>query len=122
MNYIIAMDLKEEVELVEKELVDLIVENLKANKIEVDVARQQARDFLEILPVKDRKDLLTKLKLLSEKYIEAKEVYAEEIGKVSEGIREQTLNKMRDFIRVGNIDAAISTAKSMPKVMEGGQI
>ena len=111
------MDLQEEVKAVEKELLDLIIAHLKANKIEVEKARQLARDFLAVLPVKDQKDLLEKLRSLGEQYEEAKEIYAEELAKVSEGIREQTLNQMRDFIKQGNIDSAIATAKNMPQAM-----
>lgn len=123
MNYIYTyMDLTEEVKLVEKELVELIVEHLKANKIAAETARQQARDFLALLPVQDQKDLLAKLKTLGEKYEEAKEVYAAEIGKVSEAVRQQALDQMRSFIQQGNLDAAIAAAKAVypPKQQEGG--
>lgn len=111
------MDLVEEVKIIEKELLDLIIEHLKANKIEVEKARQLARDFLSVLPVKDQKDMLTKLKNLGDQYEEAKEVYAEELSKISDQIREQTLTQMRDYIKQGNIDSAIATAKNMPQPM-----
>lgn len=111
------MDLVEEVKMVEKELLDLIVQHLKANKIEVEKAKQLAKDFLAVLPVKDQKDLLMKLKELGEKYEEVKEVYAEELAKVSDQIREQTLMQMRDYIHQGNIDSAISVAKNMPRAI-----
>lgn len=111
------MDLQEEVKQIEKELLELIIAHLKANKIEVEKARQLARDFLAVLPVKDQKDLLGKLKILGETYEEAKEVYSEELGKINDQIREQTLNQMRDFIKQGNIDSAIASAKNMPQAM-----
>lgn len=107
------MDLAEEVKQIERELVERIVEHLKANKIAADVARQQARDFLSLLPVKDQRDLLHKLKNLGDTYEEAKEVYAEELGKVNEVVRLQVLDQMRGYIRAGNIDAAIASAKSI---------
>lgn len=112
------MDLATELKNVEKELVELIVEHLKANKIAVDVARQQARDFLALLPVEGQRDLLNKLKNLGEKYEEAKEVYAEELGRVNEVVRQQVLEQMRTSIKEGNIDGAIAAAKSIypPKV------
>lgn len=115
------MDLLTEVKQIEKELVELIIEHLKANKLDVEKARQQARDFLAVLPVKDQKDLLDKLKGLSEKYEEAQEIYAEEIGKIEETKRQQTLNQMRDFIQQGNIDNAIAVAKTAyPDSEKGG--
>lgn len=113
MNYSNRMDLTEEVKTVEKELVDLIIAHLKSNSIAVEAARQQARDFLALLPVKDQKDLLDKLKGLGDKYVEAKTVYAEELGKVNEVERQQTLETMRSHISSGNIDAAIAAAKAM---------
>lgn len=107
------MDLVAEVKQVEKELVELIIAHLKANKLDVETARKQARDFLSLLPVKDQKDLLDKLKGLSEKYYEAKEIYAEEIGKFEETRRQQALSQMRDYIQVGNLDSAIAAAKAL---------
>lgn len=111
------MDLVEEIKIIEKELLERIIAHLKANKIDVEKARQLAKDFLAVLPVKDQKDLLEKLRGLGEQYEEAKEVYAEELAKVSDAIREQTLNQMRDFIKQGNIDGAIATAKNMPQAI-----
>lgn len=105
------MDVGEEVKRIEKELVELIIAHLKSNQIAVETARQQAKDFLSLLPVADQRDLLNKLKNLSEKYMEAKQVYAEELGKVNETVRQQTLDQMRIYIQQGNIDAAIAAAK-----------
>lgn len=107
------MDMQHEVKLVEKELVDLIIQHLKSNRIAVETARQQAKDFLALLPIQDQRDLLNKLKNLGEKYEEAKEVYAEELGKANEVVRQQTLSQMRSYIQTGNIDAAIAAAKAM---------
>ncbi|HSD98929.1 MAG TPA: hypothetical protein VLB73_04525 [Patescibacteria group bacterium] len=117
------MDINQEVKAIEKELVELIIAHLKANQINVETARQQAKDFLAALPVTDQKDLLNKLKNLGDKYIEAKEVYAEELGKVNEGERQRVLEQMRAFIQQGNIDAAIAAAKTMhPAKEEGGAL
>lgn len=120
MNYSMSMDLAGEVKAIEKELVELIIEHLKKNQIAVETARQQARDFLALLPISDQKDLLNKLKGLSEKYMEAKEVYAEELGKVNEAQRLATLDQMRSFIQQGNLDSAIAAAKAMyPEKQKG---
>ncbi len=107
------MNLVEEIEKVKKELLELIVEHLKQNKINAPEAQQLARDFLAALPIKDQADLLTKLKGLGEKYKEANEVYLEELEKVTDEKRDQTLNSMRDFIKQGQIEQAISTAKTL---------
>ena len=107
------MDLQDELKRIEKELLDLIVAHLKDNKLQADVAQQLAKDFLAALPVKDQKDLLEKLKALGTKYPEAQEVYLEEASKVSEQERDRVLTQMRDAIKQGNIDHAITMAKTV---------
>lgn len=107
------MDITQEVEEVKKELLELIIEHLKQNKIQADQAQQLARDFLAILPIRDQADLLGKLKNLGEKYKEANEVYLDELSKASDEKRDQALSMMRDYIKQGNIDQAIQTAKTL---------
>ncbi len=107
------MDIAQEVEEVKKELLELIIEHLKQNKIQAPQAQQLARDFLSVLPVKDQADLLAKLKNLGEKYKEAEEVYLGELEKASDNQRDQALNSMRDYVKQGNIDKAIEIAKSL---------
>ncbi len=105
------MDIQQEVQAVEKELVEMIILHLKENKLDVAKARQLAKDFLSILPVEDQKDLLNKLKQLGENYEEAKQIYADELAKVNDTAREQVLMEMRNFIHQGNLDGAIGVAK-----------
>lgn len=107
------VDIVAEVEEVKKELLELIIEHLKQNKIQATEAQQLARDFLAVLPIKDQADLLSKLKNLGEKYKEANEVYLDELSKASEEKRDQALSLMRDYIKQGNIDQAIQTAKTL---------
>ncbi len=115
------MNIQEEVKQVEQQLVDLIVKHLEANKIEVERARKLAADFLEVLPINDKKDLLAKLQNLSETYEEAKEVYVSELAKINEENRQIALSQMRDHIKVGNIEQAISVAKQMTQSYEEAQ-
>lgn len=107
------MDIAQKVETVEKELLEIIADHLIQNKIDVATARKMAQDFLSILPVSDQEDLLNKLKSLGEKYEEAQEVYVEELGKMTEETRNAALNKMRDAIKSGNIDNAITVAHNL---------
>src|SRR3990167_6898333 len=107
------MDLKDEVEEVRKELADLITKHLRENKIDVQKARQEAGDFLAILPIKDQLDLLTKLKNLGKKYNEAEKVYLTELEKFEDMKRDQILSQIRDFIKQGNIESAIAMAKTL---------
>ena len=107
------MDIQEEVKNVEQQLVNLIVKHLEANKIEVDEAQKLAADFLGVLPVTDQKDLLAKLRGLSQNYEEAKEVYVSELSRINEQNRHIALLEMRNHIKLGNIEQAITVAKTM---------
>lgn len=106
------MNVQAEVEAIKEELVAIIVKHLKENKIELANARKLAADFLSLLPVRDQQDLLLKLKNLSEDYAEAREIYVRELGKINEEKRHQALSQMHDLIKAGNIEDAISVAKS----------
>lgn len=107
------VDIQQEVESIKKELVDLIIALLKANKIEAQQAQKMAADFLAILPVKDQKDLLTKLKTLGDSYQEMRNFYVRELAKFNEEEREYALLQMRNAIAEGKIDHAISVAKKL---------
>lgn len=106
------MDLQEEVKKIEEELLALITKHLEENKIEVDKAQQLARDFLAILPVTDRAELLQKLKDLSGQYDEVKTLYIQEMSKVDEMKKDEVLNHMRTAIQGGQIEQAIDIAKA----------
>lgn len=107
------MDISQEVTLVEKELLELILLHLENNKIDADKAQSLAKDFLAILPIADQNELLEKLKNLGDTYIEAKEIYVDELSKISNVQRDQVLIQMRDAIQKGNIEHAITAAKSL---------
>ena len=110
------MDLPEEVEKVEQELLDLILDHLKKNKIQTEQAQQQARDFLSALPIKDQLDLLAKLKNLGNKYAESEVVYLHELEKAEAEKRDLALSQMRNQIQIGNIESAISIAKTLTEI------
>lgn len=102
----------QEVTVVEKELLELIIRHLRENKIELSQAEKLAADFLSELPFADKKDLLTKLKTLGAAYEEAQEVYVQEFAKESEKDRDIKLTEMRDAIARGNIEQALTVAKT----------
>lgn len=109
------MDVAQEVEVVKKELLEIIINHLKENKIKTVDAQQLARDFLSVLPIKDQADLLAKLKTLGDNYPEAGQIYVGELEKSEEEKRSQTLTQIRNHIKLGNIDQAIASAKSIDK-------
>lgn len=111
------MDITQEVELVKKELTDLIIVHLRENKIEVEKARALASDFLDVLPIQNHADLLSKLKELGEKYQEAKAVYVEKLAVDINAQTQTALAGMRDAIQKGDMEQAIMAAKT---VSQGG--
>lgn len=110
--------LSEEVTKLKEELVAIITEHLQNNRIDSQKAQKLANDFLALLPIKNWGDLLAKLKQLSSVHEEAKELYVEELGKAEHRESEQKLNAMRDHIKTGDIEGAISVAKAMPQTTQ----
>lgn len=106
-------DIQKEVELVKRELVELIIEHLKDNKIDVDTSRKLASDFLAVLPISTWVDLLTKLKQLGQKYPEARELYYEELEKEEERKKHIALDQIRDHIQQGQIEEATNVARTL---------
>jgi hypothetical protein len=104
---------QQELDAVEKELLELIVRHLEDNKMDVPTAQKLAKDFLAVLPVENRADLLEKLKALGENYDEAKQVYFQEISKDNEVKEQVALQNMSHAIRQGNIDHALTIAKDL---------
>lgn len=113
------MDVAQEVEKVKQELLDLILDHLRKNKIQTEQAQQQARDFLSTLPIKDQADLLAKLKNLGDKYAESESVYLHELEKSEAEKRDHALSLMRDHIQKGDINGAISVAKTLTSSPQG---
>jgi len=107
------MDIQQEVETIKKELVELIVKHLGEHKIEIQTAQKMAADFLAVLPIRDQRDLLTKLKQLGDNYLTIRELYLKELTKINELEREEALIQMRNAITQGNIEHAIAVAKAM---------
>lgn len=107
------MDIQSEVQNVKRELVEIIVKNLRNNKIPLNRARSLSQDFLNLLPISDQQDLLVKLKSLSKNYPETTGIYLEELNKAIDTKTDQALSQMRDHIQRGNIDLAISTARDL---------
>lgn len=107
------MDMQVKIEEVERELLELIIKHLEENKIDVLTAQKLAKDFLAVLPIYNQQDLLSKLKELGDNYQEAKEVYVQEFSKDITQKEQHALSRMRDAIKQGKIEHAISIAKDL---------
>jgi beta-xylosidase len=84
---------------------------MRQRKISKEQAQQLAKDFLALLPVQDKKDLLDKLYQLGQNNPEAKEVYIKYAAPYFEEERLKKLQLMTQHIKLGNIEEAIQVAK-----------
>src|SRR3989344_6531744 len=96
---------------VEKDLLLEIVKNLDQNKITPDQAQLQAKEFLALLPIQDKKDLLDKLYKLSQTNLETKGVYLNYARSYDEEERHKKLELMSQHIKKGEIEHALTVAK-----------
>jgi hypothetical protein len=106
-----SQDLSDFVKKVEKELLFHMYQNINFNKITPEQAGKLAKEFLFLLPAKDKQDLLLKLNVLGKTYPEAQQTYTDELVSSEEQKRQEKLAVMRDHIKSGNIEAAIVVAK-----------
>lgn len=106
------MDIQQKQQAIEAELLAMIIQHLKNNQMDVVTASELAKDFLNLLPIQNREDLLSKLKSLGDKYAEAKQIYTTELSVNVEEKERNALRQMSDSIKKGNIEHAISLAKS----------
>lgn len=96
---------------VEKKLLDHILAGLKNNSFTAEQSELLAKQFLAVLPPKDKEDLLEKLSQLAKEYRPAQETYTEIYAQEEEQHRQAKLNAMRDHIKNGKIEEAIAVAK-----------
>lgn len=96
---------------VEKELMLAIIANMKADRLSEVQARQLAREFLTLLPMQDKHDLMDKLYKFSKTHVEAKGVYLKYAKPFEEEDRLKKLELMSQHIQDGNIEHAITVAK-----------
>jgi len=96
---------------VEKELLEVIIQNLKKHSLHVPEAKQLAREFLSLLPLQDKKDLLDKLYNFSQKHGETKGVYLKYAKPMEEEERQKKLELISQHIQNGQIENALRVAK-----------
>ena len=106
-------DLKKFLENVERDLLLDIILNMRNRKITVGDAEKLARDFLAVLPIRDRQDLLGKLKSLSGKYSEARDVYLKYAAEEHETEKNQAVDTIANHIKNGEIEKALEVAKGV---------
>ena len=96
---------------IENELLDIITQNLDQEKITVDEAQIIAKEFLALLPLEDKKDLLDKLYKFGLAHNETKSLYIKFAKPVEEEERQRKLTLMSQHIKNGQIEHALAVAK-----------
>lgn len=99
------------VDSVEKELVTEILDNVEQNRMTTEEAQTVAQEFLSLLPMQDKHDLLEKLRQFSKHHTEGKSLYIKYGGPIEEAERQQKLTLMSQHIQNGQIEHAINVAK-----------
>lgn len=103
--------MQELVDKIERDLLAHIYTNLKENKLSGVAAQELAKEFLAMLPFKDKKDLVDKLSALGQKYPEARQTYVNLGIPIEEQQRQERLDQMRAHIQSGEIEKALEVAK-----------
>jgi hypothetical protein len=98
-------------EEIEKELLDIITDNLDQNKITPEEAQAVSKEFLSFLPLQDKKDLLDKLYKLGQNHAETKSMYLKFAKPIEEEERQKKLSLMSEHIKNGKIEHALAIAK-----------
>jgi hypothetical protein len=96
---------------IEKELLDEIINNLDNAKITVEEAKAVAKEFLSLLPLQDKKDLLDKLYKLTKDHSETADLYIKYAKPIEEDERLKKLSVMSEHIKNGQIEHALTVAK-----------
>jgi len=106
---------------IEKDLLNLIIDNLDQAKITVEEAQSVAKEFITLLPLQDQKDLLEKLNKLGQDHSETKIMYLKYAKPIEEDERQKKLALMSEHIKNGEIEHALAVAKgetNTPQISE----
>lgn len=104
-------DVQKLVRSVEKDLLYEIVMNLRQQLVSKAEVQRLAKDFLAMLPIKDEKDMIEKLKILGRKYPEVRNLYVKYGIQYHEKSKAEVLELMEKYIGDGQIEQAIEVAK-----------
>ena len=96
---------------VENDLLNIIINNLKQNSIDTDGARKMAREFLSLLPMQDKHDLLKKLHKLSVDHKQTQGLYLKYAQPYEEEERQKKLALISEHLKNGQIEHALTIAK-----------
>jgi hypothetical protein len=98
-------------ERVERDLLEEIAMSLENDTLTPEVAQQMAKEFLSLLPIHDKIELLQHMKELSGKYEEIRHLYIKFGHEYNEENKSERLSRIAEHIRSNDLDSAIHVAK-----------
>lgn len=96
---------------VQRDLLFELIMSMRHKLITVGGARRLAKDFLALLPLQTKEEVIEKMKNLSEKYPEARAVYLKYAVPHQNQVEKELLDQISEHIQSGNIDQALNVAK-----------
>ena len=96
---------------IENELLQIIIDNLDQEKMTVEEAQKIAQEFLALLPLQDKQDLLNKLYKFGLGHAQTKGLYIKYAKPIEEEDRQKKLALMSEHIKNGQLEHAIAVAK-----------
>lgn len=96
---------------IERDLLFYIIVNLQEEKITMGEVKNLAKEFLQLLPVASKAELVEKLNMLGKSYKEARKVYAKYLDLYEEEKRERLLGMIRMYMQQGEFEKAVQVAK-----------
>src|SRR3989338_1566800 len=104
-------DTKQLVREIERDLLFHIILNMRHLRISQKSAQNLAQEFLKIVKPENKVEFLKNLKNLSQKYLEAQEVYLKYAPVYYEERKQYMLRVIYDYVKTGNINKALILAK-----------
>lgn len=98
---------------VEESLLNQIISDVREEKMILGEAKYLAKDFLSLLPVNNKGELLNKLYALVNTYPQAKIIFSKYIGEFEEEKTAQKLAVLRTYMQKKDYDHAVQAIKEI---------
>ena len=92
------------------DLLDCMSEQIGLSNMSLEESEEAAADFLDMLPIVSKEDLLDKLRILTTKFPMLLSVYKKYSSSQEEEKRQELLKAMAEELRNGNLQAAVDVA------------
>ena len=99
--------LKEKINQIEKEYLQIIIDNLKNGRLKLEEAKTNTKEFLSLIPFSSFDDFKKKISGFVLKYPLYQKIYLSIFKIEEEEKTKQLLNRMQSFIKENKIDEAL---------------